>query len=113
MRPKGLKILDMVCAKCERKMGTTSTGSASTTKVGKASTVIGSTSKTGKKLNENKLLSKGKTQFTAYQNNCKLCKVRVHQKDAQYCQKCSYKKGICALCGVQILDVSKYKQSVI
>ena len=39
-----------------------------------------------------------------------MCKLSVSQ-DYQYCQKCAYHKGLCAMCGKQILDTSKYKQS--
>lgn len=65
---------------------------------------------------------------------CKLCKTKVHQDKAHYCQgkpkknctyhtektdyshwtwciDCAYKKGICAMCGKQVLDTSAYKQS--
>ncbi|CAJ0755409.1 14092_t:CDS:2, partial [Entrophospora sp. SA101] len=45
---------------------------------------------TDRKLNENKLLSKpGKNRFKPYENKCKVCKSRVHQEHAHYCQgKC-------------------------
>ena len=42
---------------------------------------------------------------------CKTCKSTLHQPEATYCQGCAYSKGICALCGAQILDTEKYKQS--
>ncbi len=32
-------------------------------------------------------------------------------QEAKYCQGCAYSKGICAMCGKQILDVKNYKQS--
>lgn len=77
------------------------------------------------------------TKFT----KCKICKQTVHQAGSHYCQGmypthllpltqpgytssvcvlmalslcvagCAYKKGICAMCGKQILDVKDYKQS--
>ncbi|CAJ0843525.1 3796_t:CDS:2, partial [Entrophospora sp. SA101] len=56
---------------------------------------------TDRKLNENKLLSKpGKNRFKPYENKCKVCKSRVHQEHAHYCQGCAYKQGICAMCAV-------------
>ncbi|KAK9759799.1 hypothetical protein K7432_016825, partial [Basidiobolus ranarum] len=65
-----------------------------------------------RKINENKLLSKAaKNRFAPYQNKCKTCNSRMHQEHATYCQNCAYKKGLCAMCGVQILDISKFKQS--
>ena len=43
---------------------------------------------------------------------CKTCKSTLHQPEAMYCQGCAYSKGICALCGSQILEnLEKYKQS--
>lgn len=29
----------------------------------------------------------------------------------RYCHACAYSKGLCAMCGVQILDTKSYKQS--
>jgi len=46
----------------------------------------------------------------AVNSKCKLCKSALHQP-GHYCQACSYKKGICAMCGVKILDTKFYKQS--
>ncbi|KAI8048852.1 PDZ-binding protein [Syncephalis plumigaleata] len=94
----------MVCKKCEKKLG-----SIACPEVWKE----GSRTAKGKdrKLNENKLLTKTKNRLTPYENKCRLCKSRVHQDKAHYCQGCAYKKGICAMCGVRILDVSGYKQS--
>jgi hypothetical protein len=99
----------MVCSKCEKKLGSISTPEP--WKEGSKSTAVGSA---GRKLNENKLLSsKAKNQFQPYQTSCKLCKKRLHQKGSHYCQNCCYLKGICAMCGVKVMDVSKYKQSTI
>ena len=41
---------------------------------------------------------------------CLVCKQQLHQT-AQYCQTCAFKRGLCAMCGKQMLDVSKYKQT--
>ncbi|KAJ3317982.1 hypothetical protein HDV06_001014 [Boothiomyces sp. JEL0866] len=92
----------MVCTKCEKKL--TSIVTPETWKEGSKNTVTGSA---GRKLNENKLLSKiSKTKFTPYETNkCKICKKSVAQRAAHYCQHCAYKKGICAMCGVMILDI--------
>ncbi|GBG87221.1 hypothetical protein CBR_g45280 [Chara braunii] len=65
----------------------------------------------GRKVNENKLLSK-KHRWQPYSTKCKICKQQLHQ-DAAYCQTCAYKKGICAMCGKQVLDTSMYKQSAV
>lgn len=42
---------------------------------------------------------------------CRACKSNVHLVGAYYCQACSYKNGICAMCGTRVLDVSSYKMS--
>ncbi|KAI3438139.1 hypothetical protein D9Q98_000580 [Chlorella vulgaris] len=64
----------------------------------------------GKKVNENKALSK-KKQWQPYSAKCTTCKTSI-TKDYKYCQPCSYRKGLCAICGKQILDTKGYKQSV-
>ncbi|KAF3451675.1 hypothetical protein FNV43_RR07771 [Rhamnella rubrinervis] len=64
----------------------------------------------GRKINENKLLSK-KKRWTPYgTTKCTICKQQVHQ-DAKYCHTCAYTKGVCAMCGKQVLDTKLYKQS--
>ncbi|XP_064941998.1 uncharacterized protein LOC135586932 isoform X1 [Musa acuminata AAA Group] len=64
----------------------------------------------GRKINENKLLSR-KNRWTPYGNTkCIICKQQVHQ-DAKYCHTCAYSKGVCAMCGKQVLDTKLYKQS--
>lgn len=68
----------------------------------------------GRKVNENKLLTSKKNRFNPYQDKfdkCRLCKSVVHQPNSKYCQECAYKKGICAMCGVKILKTKDYKQS--
>ncbi|ORZ08378.1 cysteine-rich PDZ-binding protein-like protein [Absidia repens] len=95
----------MVCKKCEKKVGTL-LAAPDKWKDGAKNV------KEGRKVNQNKLLSKSaKLRFNPYEAKCKLCKSKVHQEKAHYCQSCSYKKGICAMCGKQILDTSNYKQS--
>ncbi|DBA81915.1 hypothetical protein WJX79_003482 [Trebouxia sp. C0005] len=93
----------MVCSKCEKKLSKVivpdkwKEGASNVTEGG------------GRKVNENKLLSK-KQRWQPYASRCKTCKATLHQ-DALYCQGCAYQKGICAMCGKQILDTSNYKQS--
>uniref|UniRef100_A0A0D3GX41 Cysteine-rich PDZ-binding protein n=1 Tax=Oryza barthii TaxID=65489 RepID=A0A0D3GX41_9ORYZ len=76
----------MVCAKCEKKLGKVivpdkwKEGASNTNESG------------GRKINENKLLSK-KNRWTPYGNTkCVICKQQVHQ-DAKYCHTCAYSKG--------------------
>ncbi|KAK4759728.1 hypothetical protein SAY87_022859 [Trapa incisa] len=94
----------MVCEKCEKKLSKVivpdkwKEGASNTTEGG------------GRKINENKLLSK-KSRWTPYGNTkCMICKQQVHQ-DAKYCHTCAYTKGVCAMCGKQVLDTKFYKQS--
>ncbi|KAH7569522.1 hypothetical protein ACOSP7_012966 [Xanthoceras sorbifolium] len=94
----------MVCEKCEKKLSKVivpdkwKEGASNTTEGG------------GRKINENKLLSK-KKRWTPYGNTkCMICKQQVHQ-DGKYCHTCAYSKGVCAMCGKQVLDTKLYKQS--
>ncbi|WWC91623.1 uncharacterized protein L201_006569 [Kwoniella dendrophila CBS 6074] len=106
----------MVCKKCEKKLSTVAAPdpfqpSSSTRKIG-----------------ENKLLSARaraspyakpgaagsgtkKGSINPYGNKCIDCKQSVQQNNATRCQKCAYKKGLCAICGNIVLDVKGYKQS--
>lgn len=127
----------MVCAKCEKTLSKTATadpfvrvwltqrnrnaagflvGTGSAGRVG-ASRGVHAPLPGARKVGENKLLSKS-NRFSPLDAKCKLCKQRVTQERASYCQctfatdtACAYKKGLCAICGKQILDTSRYKQS--
>ncbi|XP_065833287.1 cysteine-rich PDZ-binding protein-like [Oscarella lobularis] len=96
----------MVCQKCEKKLARL--GAPDPWKSGSRGTIEG-----GRRVNENKVLTGKKTRFQPYQkfNQCRICKCHVHQPQAHYCQGCAYKKGICAMCGKQLLDVKDYRQS--
>ncbi|KAK6149793.1 hypothetical protein DH2020_017318 [Rehmannia glutinosa] len=94
----------MVCEKCEKKL--TKVIVPDKWKEGASNTTEGG----GRKINENKLLSK-KNRWTPYgQTKCIICKQQVHQ-DGKYCHTCAYSKGVCAMCGKQVLDTQFYKQS--
>ncbi|KAI8906337.1 PDZ-binding protein [Gorgonomyces haynaldii] len=97
----------MVCNKCQKKLDTLITPDK--WKEGSSNAKTGSA---GRKLNENKLLSK-KNAFNplAGENKCKMCKKPLSNIKHKYCQHCAYKKGLCQMCGVQIQDVSMFKQS--
>ncbi|GAQ80898.1 hypothetical protein KFL_000650310 [Klebsormidium nitens] len=96
----------MVCAKCEKKLSKVvvpdkwKEGANNTTEGG------------GRKIGENKLLSR-KNRFQPYGTSakCTVCKSTLHQ-EGKYCHACAYKKGICAMCGRQVLDTTAYKQSM-
>ncbi|KAF3796675.1 Cysteine-rich PDZ-binding protein [Nymphaea thermarum] len=77
----------MVCEKCEKKLAKVivpdkwKEGASNTNESG------------GRKINENKLLSK-KNRWTPYgTTKCIICKQQVHQ-NAKYCHTCAYTKGI-------------------
>ncbi|XP_073054007.1 uncharacterized protein [Primulina eburnea] len=100
----------MVCEKCEQKLSKVIVPDK--WKEGARNTTEGS----GRKINENKLLSK-KTVNWVYcrwapygQTKCIICKQQVHQ-EGKYCHTCAYSKGVCAMCGKQVLDTKLYKQS--
>ncbi|KAI1317741.1 hypothetical protein EDD11_007915 [Mortierella claussenii] len=102
----------MVCTKCEKKLAKVICPDK--WKDGARNTTVGTSSTAGRKLGENKLLSKKRVtaKFNPYATSkCKTCKSKVHQEGAMYCQGCAYKQGQCALCGVAILDTTKYKMS--
>ncbi|EGD81782.1 cysteine-rich PDZ-binding protein [Salpingoeca rosetta] len=97
----------MVCAKCEKKLAKLETpdkwkdGARNTNASDK------------RKIGANKLLKGKKNRFNPYEqfHKCKICKVKVHQKHAHYCQGCAYKIGICAMCGKQMIDTKDLKQT--
>ncbi|WFD34630.1 hypothetical protein MCUN1_001471 [Malassezia cuniculi] len=111
----------MVCKKCEKTLKKVappdpfrnrnaagflvSSGTGATT----SRTAVAGAASGGRRLRENKQLTAGR--FSPLVSRCKLCSQSVLQERANYCQKCAYKKGLCAICGTQILDTSRYKQS--
>lgn len=98
----------MVCDNCQKKLGKVITPDP--WKSGARNTTEGG----GRKLNENKALTASKGRFNPYKakfEGCRICKQKVHQVGSYYCQPCAYKKGICSMCGKQIIDTKSYKQS--
>ncbi|PWN47799.1 hypothetical protein IE53DRAFT_390051 [Violaceomyces palustris] len=121
----------MVCKKCEKTLSKASApdpfrnrnaagflvaSGSGASKVGAAApkmTASGlgaATGSSGRPVGQNKLLSKA-NRFNPTASKCKVCKQNVSMDRATYCQGCAYKRGICAICGKQILDVKMYKQS--
>ncbi len=102
----------MVCEKCEKKG---KLGKAATPNPWKAASGKDTaTTSCGRKVNENKLLSSKKARYNPYSEKfetCRICRQKVHQVGSKFCQECSYKKGICSMCGVKILKTKGYKQS--
>lgn len=111
----------MVCEKCEKKLGITATpdpwkqGCRNAIDTG---LVKKQDNKQLQTIGKIKTLSssKGQTKFTSSSvmyafGACRICKQKVHEQGRHYCQSCAYKKGICAMCGVRILNTKSYKQS--
>ncbi|KAH8263183.1 hypothetical protein KR044_005517 [Drosophila immigrans] len=95
----------MVCDKCESKLSKVSAPNPWRTSNAAAG---------GRKINENKALSSSKQRYNPLGNTlapCRICRQKVHQMGAHYCQACAYKKAICAMCGKKILNTKNYKQS--
>lgn len=65
----------------------------------------------GRRIGENKALGKS---YAAHRHNpyakaaCSVCKQPVSQNGGKYCQPCAYSKGVCAICGKQVLDTRFY-----
>ena len=98
----------MVCEKCTKKLGKVIT--PDTWKEGARNT----NESGGRVINENKALTSKKNRFNPYTSTfqkCRICKQVVHQSGSYYCQQCAYKKGICCMCGVKVLDTKNYRQS--
>ena len=69
----------------------------------------GAIGKGGRSLASNTLAKKS-ARYSPYGSKCELCKSVLHQ-EGKYCHPCAYKKGLCAMCGKQVMDTSKHKQS--
>eukprot|EP00049_Salpingoeca_infusionum_P001218 m.46318 g.46318 ORF g.46318 m.46318 type:complete len:107 (+) comp10916_c0_seq1:116-436(+) len=99
----------MVCGKCQKKLAKLAVSDK--WKDGARNTV----SADKKKVGANKLLQGKKSKFNPLAagqfSKCKVCKSKVHQPHAHYCQGCAYKIGICAMCGKQLVDTKNMKQS--
>jgi len=107
----------MVCDKCEKKLAKIITPDP--WKAGARNI----TDNGGRKVGENKALkgsgSKGvsKNRHNPYEDSakvCRICKQSVHQAGSHYCQHCAYKRGICAMCGKQVMSseaMKSYRQT--
>jgi len=104
----------MVCEKCEKKLGKIATPEPWKSKSNYRGTAAAAGPAQGRAVGENKLLTSKKGRFNPYTDEfkkCKICRSKVHQLGSHYCQECSYKKGICAMCGKKMINVKNYKQS--
>lgn len=82
----------MVCAKCESKVA--SLAVADKWRAGEVA---------GRK--------PGGGGATGAMHTCRACKAVIHMPGANYCQQCAYRNGICAMCGVRVLDTALYQMS--
>ena len=86
-------------------------------KAGSRAAAAASTSNGARRLlNENKLLTGGKGRYNPYSKafrKCRICGQSVHQPEAHYCQACAFKKGICAMCGVRLVNTTNYNQCAV
>ncbi|KAH9072096.1 PDZ-binding protein [Lactarius deliciosus] len=110
----------MVCTRCEKKLS--KVAAPDPFQSTSASIKDGS-----RKIGENKLIGRpkppgaapsssrgisatsSKNRYQPYAGKCKDCKQSVSQNQAKYCHGCAFKKGICSICGKQILDTSGYQ----
>ena len=96
----------MVCDDCTKKLSTLAAPDPWKGAAGSSAGAGGA----ARRVDENKALRKG-IRMNPYGNCCKLCKMKVQQNNATYCTQCAYAKGICAICGKQVLDTTMYKMS--
>ena len=101
----------MVCAKCEVKLKRVITPdpwaqrvAAKGGKGGASSSVSSSSARL--LLNENKALTSSKNYILGSQS-CSICKKSLHQPGL-FCQPCAFQQGKCAMCGVEVQDVSMH-----
>ncbi|KAH9815379.1 hypothetical protein DFH28DRAFT_1221032 [Melampsora americana] len=113
----------MVCEKCNKKLNKNSLATPEVRGIAGSSNQIQNQSR---KIGENKLLS-SKNRYTPYQSSssssksksnpligigkCLTCKSSVARAGAKYCQNCSFKKGICGMCGKLVTDITYSKQT--
>ena len=103
----------MVCDDCKSRLSTLAAPDPFKRNDARALSTDGqatSTAGPSRNVAANTLLRKG-IRSNPYMNCCKICKMKVQQNDAQYCTICAYAKGLCAICGKQVLDTSMYKMS--
>ena len=62
--------------------------------------------KTSRKVNENKHLS-DLGRHVIGSSKCEICKKSLHQ-DGRFCQTCAFQQGKCAMCGLEVQDVSMH-----
>ncbi|KAG8457459.1 hypothetical protein KFE25_003763 [Diacronema lutheri] len=95
----------MVCGDCESKLSRV--GAPDPWKSGSRN----NNEPGGRRIGENKALGKS---YAAHRHNpyarsaCTVCKQPVSHASGLFCQPCAYSKGVCAMCGKQVLDTRFY-----
>eukprot|EP01029_Cantina_marsupialis_P029040 TRINITY_DN778499_c0_g1_i1.p1 TRINITY_DN778499_c0_g1~~TRINITY_DN778499_c0_g1_i1.p1 ORF type:complete len:109 (-),score=21.65 TRINITY_DN778499_c0_g1_i1:175-501(-) len=106
----------MVCSKCEKKLARLVTPDVA--KAGKSS----GKGVPGRRSFGNEILSKRRDLRRAMKGpikedskkmyrKCRICKGGCSLIGANYCQSCSYEKGICAMCGRKTADTRGYNMT--
>ncbi|KAI0048132.1 hypothetical protein FA95DRAFT_1558403 [Auriscalpium vulgare] len=104
----------MVCTKCEKKLSKVAAPDpfkSSSASIKEGSRNVGGSKLIGKPKAPSTSSTSKTTRFQPYAGKCKDCKQTVTQNRAKYCHGCAFKKGICSICGKQILDTSGYSMS--
>jgi len=108
-KKRGNKEKKMVCAKCEVKLKRVITPDPWAQRVAAAKGGKGGASASSSArlhLNENKALTSSKNYILGSQS-CSICKKSLHQPGL-FCQPCAFQQGKCAMCGVEVQDVSMH-----
>ncbi|KAL8953590.1 MAG: hypothetical protein Q9222_000585 [Ikaeria aurantiellina] len=94
----------MVCAKCQKRLKSTSLATPAVKKkndmyYGSPTASSGKVEKSSTTGGKSKLLSKSaKNPYAAYSSSCKTCKTKT-DSGKMYCQRCAYKANACTVCG--------------
>eukprot|EP00892_Ulva_mutabilis_P000842 jgi/Ulvmu1/10759/UM068_0049.1 len=94
----------MVCKKCEKKLS--KLACPDTWKEGSRNSTVGK----GRPLATNGLVRKSSKKNPYSSAKCEMCKKPLHQQ-GKYCHGCAYSKGVCGMCGKQVMDTKGYRQS--
>lgn len=101
----------MVCAKCQRLEKRTQLATPDVKKKGDLLSVSAAAANAKKGpssagVPKSKLLSKtAKNPYAAYSSSCDGCKTKI-DSGKKYCQRCSYSKQLCAMCGKSLTSQS-------
>jgi len=95
----------MVCEKCKAKLSPLNT--AAVWKEGATNTIEAG----GTRAKNTLLYHKRAKRDEPVGRRCGICQSPLAFPAATYCHDCAFKKGICSICGRQVLDTTFYKMS--